>query len=734
MLNKKTYWIPLLRPGIETTIPTTRVMLNARPADFVDFQEMADCRAFRLCGRPESRFILVAAGENMGENLFRLSLKQWIARGYAYRNRRYSFLGFTDTQAMSRKPKLMFFAEGPDWTVKSLLASFGDLQLVYETDGYGKYAARLHLAFSGNVPSLDVPDELIVEIPDNRAPDGSLHTDGIGMIRDSFAAEVCEFNGIPSDTSAFQIRRGGIKGILVRYSDAVFDSLVGLGGGGRCNIAYRSSMIKFAGGPTELELVNFSEAPRMTHLNIQLILLLTTLGVPLNVFERMLDKQLQAMADIPTDRARALQCIRRSYRPDPSDPDSDLEEDGPANWGQRLTSMLMAPQDLAEPYLRTELLKFQKWQYSSLAKKLQLQVQEAGYVIGVVDELGVLEEGEVFLKLPHLKSEYITGQVAITRMPCFSTGDIRKFTAVVRPELDHIENCVVFSRKSSRSVPDMIASGDLDGDLYMVIWDQALIPPTQKPALPRLPAISQSPTDDKKYPLENMMTDAIETFVAYRGQGVLVGKLHGLWIEAAQATRALAGSPLAQELVNLNEKALDMVKNGVKPKDIEDELDRLSKRHATIRNPALRNPIAVLRNQVLTEQARIEAMQKRLNIVFPTKPWTPHPSLDLEHEDRALFAQYFLQARNLLRDYNRRLRRAIERDEKNASTRERGDVKHADILKQSFVDQYFGGTTASEYAQERMRASAWYCYAYGECKVDFAWLGARYLNAICAGK
>ncbi len=64
-----------------------------------------------------------------------------------------------------------------------------------------------------------------------------------------------------------------------------------------------------------------------------------------------------------------------------------------------------------------------------------------------------------------------------------------------------------------------------------------------------------------------------------------------------------------------------------------------------------------------------------------------------------------------------------------APTRERGDVKHADILKQSFVDQYFGGTTASEYAKERMRASAWYCYAYGERKVDFAWLGARYLNA-----
>lgn len=41
-------------------------------------------------------------------------------------------------------------------TVESLLESFGNLKLVYQDWGYGKYIARLHMSFSGTVASLDV--------------------------------------------------------------------------------------------------------------------------------------------------------------------------------------------------------------------------------------------------------------------------------------------------------------------------------------------------------------------------------------------------------------------------------------------------------------------------------------------------------------------------------------------------------------------------------------------------
>ena len=70
-----------------------------------------------------------------------------------------------------------------------------------------------------------------------------------------------------------------MKGVLVRYPDDIFDRLVGTDGQGPYKIAYRPSMVKFDGGPTQIELVNCSNAPGAAHVNIALILLLTTLGV-----------------------------------------------------------------------------------------------------------------------------------------------------------------------------------------------------------------------------------------------------------------------------------------------------------------------------------------------------------------------------------------------------------------------------------------------------------------------
>lgn len=69
---------------------------------------------------------------------------------------RYSHLGFTDNQVVAYTPKMMFFVEDEEWTVSRLLDSFGDLVQVYQQWGYGKFSARLHLAFSNTVASLDV--------------------------------------------------------------------------------------------------------------------------------------------------------------------------------------------------------------------------------------------------------------------------------------------------------------------------------------------------------------------------------------------------------------------------------------------------------------------------------------------------------------------------------------------------------------------------------------------------
>ena len=75
---------------------------------------------------------------------------------------------------------------------------------------------------------------------------------------------------------------------------------------------------------------------------------------------------------------------------------------------------------MREPYLRTQLQKMQNHQYSNLSKKLNVHVDKACYVMAIIDELGVLGENEVVLRLSGQNSqkagnEYIVGDVVVTR-------------------------------------------------------------------------------------------------------------------------------------------------------------------------------------------------------------------------------------------------------------------------------------------------------------------------------
>lgn len=69
----------------------------------------------------------------------------------------------------------------------------------------------------------------------------------------------------------------------------------------------------------------------------------------------------------------------------------------------------------------------------------------------------------------------LQGNLMITRNPCTHPGDIRVITGVDRPQLRHLTNVVVFSSKGQRPACNMMAGGDLDGDVYFVSWDAQLL-------------------------------------------------------------------------------------------------------------------------------------------------------------------------------------------------------------------------------------------------------------------
>ena len=100
----------------------------------------------------------------------------------------------------------------------------------------------------------------------------------------------------------------------MRYPDEKFDELCrkhfSKSSDSDSVIAYRPSMLKYNGGPTVLELNNHNSSPAAAHVNIQFTTLLLTLGVPLEVFERLVQDQLDLIGSILTDRERAFAYIK----------------------------------------------------------------------------------------------------------------------------------------------------------------------------------------------------------------------------------------------------------------------------------------------------------------------------------------------------------------------------------------------------------------------------------------
>lgn len=85
---------------------------------------------------------------------------------------------------------------------------------------------------------------------------------------------------------------------------------------------------------------------------------------------------------------------------------------------------------------------------------------------GVVDELGVLEEGQIFCRIKNASIEHtVTGHCIIFRAPTRHVGDVQPVQAVDHPALHDsgLVNVIIFPRKGSRDLASQLGGGDLDG-------------------------------------------------------------------------------------------------------------------------------------------------------------------------------------------------------------------------------------------------------------------------------
>lgn len=323
--------------------------------------------------------------------------------------------------------------------------------------------------------------------------------------------------------SALQMRWAGAKGVLIL--NALLPPRT---------ILLHKSQVKFTiPNPTEtqqtLEVLRVAY-PSRGMINMQIIVLLSEMGVPDEVFLNLVHQDLQKalVFSEPMDRCRhqadLYQLVSRASR---------------SSSGKLILQMLMAGVDITEPCLQFVLMKLQMMQLRSMKANMRFSVPDSRILIGIYDCFNLLKEGEVYIGLQsplviskwvastHLKaisdaqhdtsislsshphifdmaSEFgpscVEGRVVVAKNPCFYRGDVRVYQAVnllERLKREASEKTLVPSLPpfvtqeaikamykgvicfpqyyEGRPMADCLSGSDLDGDIYWVSWDASII-------------------------------------------------------------------------------------------------------------------------------------------------------------------------------------------------------------------------------------------------------------------
>ncbi|KAJ1992088.1 hypothetical protein H4R33_001144 [Dimargaris cristalligena] len=322
-----------------------------------------------------------------------------------------------------------------------------------------KAAARMGQCFSTTTAVCSLPVDNVYRLED--VSQGKyVFSDGVGQVSPALMALVARQQGFDRPPSAIQFRFGGHKGVLAlapptpNMNDQVHA------------IALRPSQEKFPCEHRVLEIVQPAIFTPCT-LNRQLILLLATLGVPDSTFLRLQNVAVKVFRDLQHHADVAMQFLKCQGGDAPF-----------VRWA--IPAIDTGFFRLCDPFLVSSLQCFSSGCLKALQERARIPIDKGAKLMGVVDELGLLQPNEIFVRYSDPQSpdnkQVVTGLCVIGRNPCFHPGDVRVVKAVDHPQLHFLTDVVVFSRLGERDLPSQLCGGDLDGDFYSVIWDPCLVP------------------------------------------------------------------------------------------------------------------------------------------------------------------------------------------------------------------------------------------------------------------
>ncbi|KAL2269531.1 hypothetical protein VTJ83DRAFT_1715 [Remersonia thermophila] len=514
-------------PTVETTNRIIRRYYSVRD-NFIRVQftdELTEGR-LRSSGRDDDPFLRVFRAMLHG-----IRIGRWHWRLVAYGN------------SQLREHSAFFFCEPDDGSVTcdSIREWMGNFDHIVSVP---KVAARLGLAFSSTRPLSRITSPSIIKINDIES-NGFCFTDGVGKISPTLARLISLDWDIIHTPSAFQFRMGGCKGVLVTWPDAK-----------GIEVHVRPSQEKFPASFHGLEIIRCSQFASAT-LNRQIILLLSSLGIPDEVFINMMATQIANHEAAMTDEEKAVELLTKFV-------DENMIS------SIMVTMILHGFMRSREPFFMGLLQNLKSWLVKGLREKARLVVEQGAFVLGCVDETGTLRghfdkaEGklpQIFLQIPDDDGgayRVITGKCLVGRNPSLHPGDLRIVEAVDVPQLRHLYNVVVFPLTGDRDIPSMCSGGDLDGDDFFVIWDPNLIPSGPVPE-PMSFAAAEPVVKVENGGISTLSLAGFFVLFMIKDNLPLIAHAH---LATADASLDGAWDPRCLDLAELHSAAVDAVKTG----------------------------------------------------------------------------------------------------------------------------------------------------------------------------
>jgi RNA-dependent RNA polymerase len=170
-------------------------------------------------------------------------VREILLKGFELGDKHFHPFGASSSQLRSQG--YWFILLQPHEDKHSLLEQLGNFR---KLNNVAQYVARIGQCLSSTIPTITLKPEEIEDIADIKTEDGRYNfTDGIGRVSKEAQEKIAEALGSAVEPSLFQIRCGGVKGVI-----ALDPHLKGI------KLLRRESMIKFESEDTTIEVISTS--------------------------------------------------------------------------------------------------------------------------------------------------------------------------------------------------------------------------------------------------------------------------------------------------------------------------------------------------------------------------------------------------------------------------------------------------------------------------------------------